>query len=173
MKMFWRHIISRYHHFTKFLHQNDQSYLTNETFCGNERLFVCCCNCVGSALGFPGGRGGGVITLHWFTAQHPISTTQESSFALSLKSMVKWFRKYNHKNKKLHQTYPGLIGNDQNTPFYEKPRPTFSTMNYVVWYRASGHVLCSYCINWALQVYLFSFCTNAQCAFWVVRWPCG
>ena len=114
---------------------NDQSYLANETFCGNERLFVCCCNCVGSALGFPeGGERREVITLHWFTAQHPIRATQEiywyeSSFALSLKSMVKWFRKYNHKNKKLHQTYPGLIGNDQNTPFYEKPRPTFSTMN--------------------------------------------
>ena len=107
-----------------------------------------------------GERGRGVITLHWFTAQHPISTTQESSFALSLKSMVKWFRKYNNMNIKLHQTYPGLIGNDQNIPFYEKPRPAFSTMNYVVWYRASGHVLCSYCINWALQVYLFSFCTN-------------
>ena len=58
MKMFWRHTISRYHHFTKFLHQNDQSYLANETFCGNERLFVCCCNCVGSALGFPEGRRG-------------------------------------------------------------------------------------------------------------------
>ena len=96
------------------------------------------------------GERGEVITLHWFTAQHPLSTTQEihryeGSFALSLKSMVKWFRKYNSMNIKLHQTYPGLIGNDQNIPFYEKPRPAFSTMNYVVWYRASDHVLCSYC----------------------------
>ena len=76
--------------------------------------------------------------------------------------MVKWFRKYNNMNIKLHQTYPGLIGNDQNIPFYEKPRPTFSTMNFIVWYRASGNVLCSYSIFWALQVYMFSFCSSAQ-----------
>ena len=141
---------------------NDQSYLANETFCGNERLFVCCCNCVGSALGFPGGREG--EGSNNFTLIYCSTPYQSNSRNPLVWEQVK-FRKYNHKNIKLHQTYPGLIGNDQNIPFYEKPRPAFSTMNYVCWYQASGHVLCSFCIIWALQVYLFSFCSNAGCLF--------